>query len=101
MRASPSRSSRAAILAACRRFMQAGRLRPSMRACAARAGWSTSTGHRCFGPVAALHRAAIDDIATHHAIVRRILGTERRGAGAAPGLRTARRIVRTAVLGRV
>ena len=31
-----SRHTRAAILAACRRMMQAGRLRPPMRACCAR-----------------------------------------------------------------
>ena len=49
-----SRHTRAAIVAACRKLMQAGRLRPTMRACCARAGWSKSTGHRAFGPVAAL-----------------------------------------------
>lgn len=72
-----SRHARAAIVAACRRMMQAGRLRPPMRACCARAGWSVSTGHRTFGPVAALHRAAIDDVATQHAILRRTPGAER------------------------
>lgn len=91
------RSSRAAIVAACRRFMQAGRLRPSMRACAARAGWSASTGHRRFGPVAMLHRAAIDDIATRRAILQRIVGADRRALGPVAG----RRMVRSAVLGRV
>ena len=50
--------------------MQAGRLRPTMRACCARAGWSKSTGHRAFGPVAAL------------------------------GLNAGRRMVKSAVLGR-
>jgi hypothetical protein len=44
-------------------------------------------GHRTFGPVAALHRSATDDVATRHAILRRILGVERRadrgGHGAA------------------
>jgi hypothetical protein len=49
-----SRHTRAAIVAACRRMMQAGRLRPTMRACCARAGWSRTTGHRAFGPVAPL-----------------------------------------------
>lgn len=72
---------RAPIVAACRRMMQAGRLRPTMRACCARAGWSASTGHRTFGPVAALHRAAIDAVATRHAILRRILDAERRALG--------------------
>ena len=43
---------------ACRKLMQAGRLRPTMRACCARAGWSKSTGHRAFGPVAALGLSA-------------------------------------------
>ena len=38
-----SRHTRAAIVAACRKLMQAGRLRPTMRACCARAGWSKST----------------------------------------------------------
>ena len=92
-----SRHTRTAIVAACRKLMQAGRLRPTMRACCARAGWSARTGHRTFGPVAALHRAAIDDIATQHAILRRILGVERR----ALGLNAARRMVKSAVLGRV
>jgi len=64
----------ATIVAACRSMMPAGRLRPTMRACCGRAGWSGHTGHRAFGPVAALHRAAIDDVATRHAI--RILGAE-------------------------
>jgi hypothetical protein len=90
-----SRHTRAAIVAACRRLMQAGRLRPTMRACCARAGWSVRTGYRTFGPVAALHRVAIDDIATQHAILRRILGAERR----ALGLNAARRMVKSAVLG--
>jgi len=91
-----SRHTRAAIVAACRKLMQAGRLRPTMRTCCARAGWSRSTGYRVFGPVAALHRAAIDDIATQHAILRRILGGER----SALGLNAARRMVKSAVLGR-
>ena len=91
-----TRHTRAAIVVACRRMMQAGRLRPTMRACCARAGWSASTGHRTFGPVAALHRAALDDIATQHAILGRILGPERR----ALGLNAGRRIVKSAVLGR-
>lgn len=91
-----SRHNRAAILAACRKLMQAGRLRPTMLACCARAGWSARTGYRAFGPVAALHRAAIDDVTTQHAILRRILGAERR----ALGLNAARRMVKSAVLGR-
>jgi hypothetical protein len=91
-----SRHTRAAILAACRRMMRAGRLRPTMRACCARVGWSKSTGHRAFGPVAALHRAVIDDVATQHAILDRILGAERR----ALGLNVGRRMVKSAVLGR-
>jgi hypothetical protein len=78
-----SRHTRAAILAACRRMMQTGRLRPTMRACCARVGWSKSAGHRAFGPVAALHCAAIDDVATQHAILRRVLGAERRALGRA------------------
>jgi hypothetical protein len=36
---------------------------PTMRICCGRAGWSRSTGHRAFGSVAALHRAAFDDVA--------------------------------------
>lgn len=91
-----SRHTRATILAACRKLLQAGRLRPTMRDCRAGAGWSVSTGHRAFGPVAALHRAAIDDIATRHAILGRILGAERRALGANAG----RRLVKSAVLGR-
>jgi hypothetical protein len=91
-----TRHTRAAIVAACRRMMQAGRLRPPMRACCARAGWSASTGHRTFGPVAALHRAAIDDIATQHAVLGRILGPERRVLGPT----AARRMAKSAVLGR-
>jgi hypothetical protein len=91
-----SRHTRAAIVAACRRMMQAGRLRPTMSACCERAGWSARTGYRAFGPVAALHRAAIDDVATQHAILRRILGAERR----ALGLNAGRRMVKSAVLGR-
>lgn len=90
-----SRHTRAATVAACRKLMQAGRLRPTMRACCARAGWSARTGHRAFGPVAARHRAAIDDIATQHAILRRILGAERR----ALGLNAGRRMVKSAVPG--
>jgi hypothetical protein len=54
------------------------------------------TGHRVFGPAAALHRVAIDDIATQHAMLRRILGGER----GALGLNAARRMVKSAVLGR-
>ena len=65
-----SRHTRAVIVAACRKLMQAGRLRPTMRARCARAGWSKSTGHRAFGPVAAL------------------------------GLNAGRRMVKSAVLGR-
>ena len=76
-----SRHIRAAIVAACRKLMQAGRLRPTTRACCARAGWSARTGDRALGPVAALHRAAIDDIATRHAILRRILGAGCRALG--------------------
>ena len=38
-------ATRPAIVAACRGLMPAGRLRPSMRACSAPAGWSVSTGH--------------------------------------------------------
>lgn len=91
-----SRHARTAIVAACRKLMQAGRLRPTMRACCARAGWSVSTGHRAFGPVASLQRAAIDDIATQQTILRRILGAERR----ALGLNAGRRMVKSAVLGR-
>jgi hypothetical protein len=91
-----SRHTRSAILVACRRLLQAGRLRPTMRDCCVRAGWSVSTGHRAFGPVAALHRAAIDDIATRHAILGRILGAERRRLGTNAG----RRLVKSAVLGR-
>lgn len=89
-------STRAAIVAACRKLMQGGRLRPTMRACCGRAGWSTSTGHRRFGPAAALHRAAIDDVAIQHAILQRLLGAERR----ALSLNAARRLVHGAVLGR-
>ena len=48
---------RAAIVAACRRLMQAGRLRPTTRAFCGRAGWPTRTGHRRFGPATALHCA--------------------------------------------
>jgi len=91
-----ARHTRTAILAVCRRLMQQGRLRPTMRACCARAGWSSRTGHRAFGSVATLHRVAIDDIATQHAILGRILGGERR----ALGLNAARRMVKCAVLGR-
>ncbi len=91
-----SRHARAAILAACRRLMQAGRLRPTMRACCARAGWSQTTAYRTFGSVAALRRAAIDDVGTQHAILRRILGAECR----ALGLNAGRRMVKSAVLGR-
>jgi hypothetical protein len=99
MRSSPqaiSRHTKAAILAACRRLMQAGRLRPSMIACCERAGFARRTGNKAFGPVAALHRQAIDDIATQHAILGRILRADRR----ALGLNAGRRMVRSAVLGR-
>ena len=91
-----SRHTRAAIVGACRKLMQAGRLRPTMQACCVRAGWSRSTGYRAFGSVAALRRAAIDDVATQHAILRRILGAER----GALGLNAGRRMVKSAVLGR-
>ncbi len=49
-----SRHSRAVIVAACRRLMQAGRLRPTMRASFIRAGWSVrafDTFH-CIGSIA-------------------------------------------------
>jgi hypothetical protein len=69
-----SRHARAVIRAACRGPVQAGRLRPTVRACCVRAGRSVSTGHRAFGPVAALHHVATDEVAARHAIQRRILG---------------------------
>ena len=58
------RHTRAAIVAACRKLMQAGRLRPTMRACCARAGWSKSTGHRAVGPVAVLYERQLAEIET-------------------------------------
>jgi hypothetical protein len=77
-------ASRAAIVAACRKLMQAGRLRPAMKDCCARAGWARRTGSHHFGPVAGLHRKAIDDVATQHAILRRLVGTGHRAIGREP-----------------
>ena len=76
-RADRAAATRGALLAACRAFMQAGELRPPMRACRARAWRSIHSGFQAFGSIAAFHFEAADDATTRDAIVERILGDER------------------------
>jgi hypothetical protein len=87
--------SRAAIVSACRAFMQAGQFRPPMRACCDRAGRTSRTAFRAFGGVEALHLEAADDPSTFDAIVERVLGCER----AALSAETLQRLVRALVTG--
>jgi hypothetical protein len=68
--------SRAAIVSACRSFMQAGQFLPPLQACCDRAGRSSRTGYLAFGSVEALRLEAADDQATRAAIVERVLGCE-------------------------
>jgi hypothetical protein len=77
-------ATRTAIVAARRKLMQAGRPRPATKDCCARTGWARRTGFHHFGPVAGLHRKAIDDVATQHAILRRLVGTGHRAIGREP-----------------
>jgi hypothetical protein len=86
---------RAAIVAACRAYMQAGGLQPAMRACCDRAGRSLRTGFEAFGNVEALRLEAADDRATREAILERVLG----GEHAALPAETLDRLVRALVTG--
>jgi hypothetical protein len=86
---------RAAIVAACRAFMQAGEFRPPMQACCDRAARSIRTGFQAFGSVEVLHLEAADDRSTRDAIIERVLGCER----AALPAETLQRLVRAFVTG--
>jgi hypothetical protein len=67
---------RAAIVLACRSFMQAGQFLPPLQACCDRAGRSIRAGFAAFGSVEALRLEAADDQPTRQAIVERVLGCE-------------------------
>jgi hypothetical protein len=86
---------RAAIVAACRGFLQAGMLRPAMQACCDRAERSLRTGFEAFGCVEALRLEAADDRATRVAILERVLGCE----SGALSAETLDRLVRALVTG--
>jgi hypothetical protein len=68
---------RAAIVAACRAFMQAGRFQPPLEACCEQGRRSSRAAYRAFGTVEALRLEAADDPPTRDAIVERVLGCER------------------------
>jgi hypothetical protein len=86
---------RAAIVLACRSFMQAGQFRPPLQACCARAQRSIRDGFRAFGGVEALRLEAADDPSIRDAIVERVLGCERIALSA----ETQQRLVRALVTG--
>ena len=86
---------RAAILSACRSFMQAGQFRPPLCDCCDRAARSQRAAFMAFGKVEALHLEAADDPSTVDAIVERVLGCER----AALSAETLQRLVRALVTG--
>lgn len=92
-----ARRTRAAIVAACRAFMQAGELRPPMQACCRAAGRSIRIGFQSFKTVEGLHLEAADDPPTRDAIVERVLGE---GSDALPPELLAR-VVRALVTGAV
>jgi hypothetical protein len=87
--------SRAAIVSACRAFMQTGQFRPPLAACCDRAGRSQRTAFKTFGNVETLHLEAADDPSTGDAIVERVLGCERTALSA----ETQQRLVRALVTG--
>jgi len=68
---------RAAIVAACRDFMQAGQFRPSMQACCTKANRSIRIGFQAFKTIEMLHLEAADDLPTREAMVERVLGDDR------------------------
>jgi len=72
-----SARTRAAIVAACRGFMQAGLFRPPLQPCCRQAGRSVCIGYKTFGSVEALRLEAADDRVTRDAIVERVVGCER------------------------
>jgi hypothetical protein len=86
---------RAAIVAACRAFLQAGALQPAMQSCCDRAERSLRTGFEAFGCIEALRLEAADDRATRDAILERVLGCERSALSA----ETLDRLVRALVTG--
>jgi hypothetical protein len=86
---------RAAIVSACRSFLQAGQFLPPLQACCDRAGRSSRAGYMAFGCVEALRLEAADDPPTRAAIVERVLGCECRALSA----ETLDRLVRALVTG--
>jgi hypothetical protein len=86
---------RAAIVLACRSFMQAGQFLPPLQACCDRAGRSIRAGYRAFGSVEALRLEAADDQPTRQAIAARVLGCEHTALSA----ETFDRLVRALVTG--
>ena len=86
---------RAAIVSACRSFMQAGQFRPPLEACCDRAAPFVRDRFSAFGNVEALHLEAADDPSIRDAIVERVLGCERTALSA----ETQQRLVRALVTG--
>jgi len=67
---------KAAILAACREFMQGGAFRPPMSAVCERAHVSVRSGFQHFSDIEGLYVAAAQDEATRDAILRHALGED-------------------------
>jgi hypothetical protein len=86
---------RAAIVSACRSFMQAGQFRPPLQACCDRAQRSIRDGFRAFGGVKVLRLEAAADPSIRDAIVERVLGCER----TALSVEAQQRLVRALVTG--
>lgn len=72
-----STRSKAALLCACRIFMESGIFRPSMANICKMAKLSARTGFEHFKTVEALHLAAIEDLAVRDAIAARVYGSRR------------------------
>lgn len=60
---------RADIMAACREYMQAGELAPSVPRVAAKAGRSVRTVFQAYGTTEAMHAAALNEEATRRAVL--------------------------------